>query len=72
LPYYSAQQIAGLVGGLSNAAYYEFINDSRPGIARKYWDSFGAGAALAAALMALGGLWNLIAGLRARKNGEAR
>ncbi len=71
LPYYSAQQIAGLVGGLSNAAYYEFINDSRPGIARKYWDSFGAGAALAAALMALGGLWNLIAGLRARKNGEA-
>ncbi|OQY87544.1 MAG: hypothetical protein B6D38_12185 [Anaerolineae bacterium UTCFX1] len=71
LPYYSAQQIAGLVGGLSNAAYYEFINDSRPGIARKYWDSFGAGAALAAVLIALGGLWNLIAGLRARKNGEA-
>ena len=71
LPYYDSQQITGMVGGLSDAARYEFVNNTRPGIARRYWDSFGAGLLTATIAIVLGSLWSLVAGLRARRNGEA-
>ncbi|MCC6300601.1 MAG: hypothetical protein IT314_15015 [Anaerolineales bacterium] len=69
-PYYSSKQIAGLVSGLTNAARYEFVNNTRPGIARRYWDSFGAGMLLAVTLIVLGSLWSLVASLRARRSAE--
>lgn len=70
-PYFSSQQITGMVNGLSDAARYEFVNNSRPGIARRYWDSFGVGLLMATAAIVLGSLWSLVAGLRARRSGEA-
>ena len=70
-PYFSSGQIAGIVNGLADAARYEYVNNSRPGIVRRYWDSFGVGLLIATLAIGLGSLWNLVAGLRARRNGEA-
>ncbi len=66
-PYVDAEQINGLVGGLADAVRYEYVNNSRPGIARTYWDSFGMGLLLAVALIAIGSLWSLILNLRTRR-----
>lgn len=67
-PYVDSEQINGMVGGLADAARYEFVNNSRPGIARIYWDAFGIGMVLGVVMMVFGSLWSLIAGLRARRN----
>ena len=66
-PYVSSGQITGMINGLSDAARYEFINNSRPGIAREYWDTFGVGLMLAIAAIMLGSLWSLFTGIRARR-----
>ena len=66
-PYVSSRQITGMVSGLSDAATHEFVNNSRPGIARAYWDTFGVGLMLAIAAITLGSLWSLFTGLRARR-----
>jgi len=66
-PYVSSGQITGMVSGLSDAATYEFVNNSRPGIARAYWDTFGVGLMTAIAAITLGSLWSLFTGLRARR-----
>jgi hypothetical protein len=66
-PYVSSRQVTGMVSGLSEAATYEFINNSRPGIARNYWDTFGVGLMTAIAAITLGSLWSLFTGLRARR-----
>jgi len=66
-PYVSSRQITGMVSGLSDAATYEFVNNSRPGIARAYWDTFGVGLMTAIAAITLGSLWSLFIGLRARR-----
>ncbi|HXF84356.1 MAG TPA: hypothetical protein VNK49_03125 [Anaerolineales bacterium] len=65
-PYVSAGQVEGMISGISDAARYEFVNSSRPGIVRAYWDAFGAGLMMAIVLITMGGFWNLIAGFRAR------
>ncbi|WKZ43126.1 MAG: hypothetical protein QY302_13575 [Anaerolineales bacterium] len=69
-PYFASQQITGMVNGLADAARYEFVNNSRPGIVRRYWDSFGVGLLLAVVAITLGSLWSLVAGLRARRASE--
>ena len=66
-PYFSSHQITGMVSGLADAVQYEFVNNSRPGIARRYWDSFGAGLLMAVVSILIGGLWGLLAGIRARR-----
>jgi hypothetical protein len=66
-PYVSSGQITGMVSGLSDAARYEYVNNSRPGLARRYWDSFGVGILLAILSITLGGLWGLVSGRRARR-----
>jgi hypothetical protein len=66
-PYVSSQQINGLIIGLADASRFEFVNNSRPGIARSYWDAFSVGLILAVTLMTLGSLWSIIAGLRTRR-----
>jgi hypothetical protein len=68
-PYYSSGQITGMISGLSDAARYEFINNSRPGIARSYWDAFGMGLFMSIALIVVGALWNVFAGIRAQRAG---
>jgi len=71
-PYFSSEQITGMVSGLADAVQYEFINNSRPGIARRYWDSYGAGILIAVISIVFGSLWNFVSGIRARRaNGEA-
>lgn len=66
-PYIASHQIDGLISGLSDAVRYEFLNNSRPGIARSYWDTFGVGLMLAISLIVLGSLWGLLMGIRSRR-----
>ena len=66
-PYTSSRQVAGLISGISDAARYEFVNNSRPGIVRSYWDAFGVGLFLAIISIVLGSLWSLFTGMRARR-----
>ncbi|HET6594893.1 MAG TPA: hypothetical protein VFG81_04685 [Anaerolineales bacterium] len=66
-PYVSSRQINGLISGLADAARYEFVNNSRPGIARSYWDTFGIGLILSVALIVIGSLWSIVTGMRARR-----
>jgi len=66
-PYVSSKQVAGMISGLSDAAQFEFVNNSRPGIARSYWDAFGVGLFMAIISIILGSLWSLFTGIRARR-----
>ena len=66
-PYVSSGQIDAMINGLSDAAKYEYVNNTRPGTARVYWDAFGIGLMLAIMSIILGSLWSLIAGIRARR-----
>jgi hypothetical protein len=66
-PYVLSKQVAGMIGGLADAARYEFVNNSRPGIARSYWDAFGAGLFMAILAIVFGSLWSLFTGIRARR-----
>jgi hypothetical protein len=65
-PYASSRQITGLISGLADAARYETASN-RPGMARSYWDTFGAGVMLAVGLIVLGSLWSLFSGMRTRR-----
>lgn len=67
LPYVDSGQIVGLVSGLSGAAGVEQANGGLPGFVRRYWDAYSVGSLIAVALIVLGGLWNLILGLQARR-----
>ena len=66
-PYVSSGQVAVMVNGLSDAAKYEYVNQSRPGNARKYWDSFGVGLMIAVLSIMLGSIWNVLIGIRERR-----
>jgi hypothetical protein len=65
-PYVSSRQITGMLSGLSDAARYEESN-SRRGIARSYWDTFGVGVMMSVALIIIGSLWSFVTGMRARR-----
>ena len=65
-PYVSSGQVTAMLSGLSDAARYEAAN-SRPGVARSYWDTFGIGLMMATALIIAGSLWSLFTGMRARR-----
>jgi len=66
-PYASSGQVDVLINGLSDAAKYEFVNQSRPGLARTYWDSFGVGLMMAVLSIVLGSIWNIFIGIRERR-----
>jgi hypothetical protein len=66
-PYVSSRQITGMISGLTDAARYELLNNSRPGLARSYWDTFGVGVMLSVALIVIGSFWSLFMGMRARR-----
>jgi hypothetical protein len=66
-PYVSSGQVDGMLSGLSDAAKYEAVNNSRPGIARSYWDAFGVGLMMAIALIVFGSLWSLLTKLRIQR-----
>ena len=66
-PYISSQQVAGMISGIPDAARYEYVNNSRPGMVRSYWDAFAAGLLLAIVSIVVGSLWSLVSGIRARR-----
>jgi len=66
-PYSSSKQVAGMVSGLPDSARLEYVNNSRPGLVRSYWDAFGVGLALAILSIVIGSLWSLFAGIRTRR-----
>jgi hypothetical protein len=72
-PYVSSRQITGMISGLPDAAGYEALSNSRLGIARSYWDTFGIGLMTSVILIMVGSLWSLFTGMRARRaNAEPR
>lgn len=66
-PYVQSGQIAGLASGLHGGAMFSVSTADSP--ARTYWDAYQFSALFAAAMIALGGMWNWVAGLRARRQG---
>ena len=66
-PYALSGQVDVLINGLSDAAKYEFVNQSRPGLARTYWDAFGIGIIMAVLSIILGSIWNVFMGIRERR-----
>jgi hypothetical protein len=72
-PYYQSGQVDGMITGLGGSAPIERVNSGRPGMVRRYWDAYGFGLLMAAAIIVLGSLWSLFAGWQASRNqqGEA-
>jgi hypothetical protein len=71
MPYYNSGQLTGLVAGINDAASVEQANSGRPGFVRRYWDAYSVALLAAVVCMLLGGLWNLAAGLQARRGEQA-
>jgi hypothetical protein len=65
-PYLLSGQVNGLVSGLAGGAAFEGSDRSGTSV-RATWDAFNYATLLVAMLIVLGGLWNLIAGARARR-----
>lgn len=65
-PYYDSGQIQGMVTGLVGGKTYE-QSYAAPGLARRYWDSFGLGALAAEIMIAVGSVLGAIMAWRARK-----
>ena len=63
-PYVSSGQVDIMLSGLEDAAGYEFVNNTRPGTARIYWDAYGIGMLIAILSIVIGSLWNVAARLR--------
>ena len=66
-PYVSSGQVNGMISGISDAARYQFVNNSQPGIVRSYWDTLGIGLMMSIALIVMGSLWSLFTGIRSRR-----
>ncbi len=70
LPYFQSGQVSGLVSGMVGGAAVEKNNAGLPGNVRRYWDAYNLGLLMAFGLMVLGGFWNFVLGLRARRNAQ--
>ena len=66
-PYVSSGQVDIMVSGLSDAAKYEYVNNTRPGLARSYWDAFGIGLTMAIIAIIFGSLWSVLMRIRERR-----
>ncbi len=67
-PYLFSGQVNGLVSGLRGGAAFESTSGVESPV-RIYWDTYNFATLFAALLIVLGGLWNWIAGARARQQG---
>jgi hypothetical protein len=66
-PYVSSGQVDLMVNGLADAAKFEYVNNTRPGIARSYWDAFGIGLTMAVIAIILGSIWSVFMQIRERR-----
>ena len=66
-PYLLSRQVSALVSGLRGGAAFEGAT-GQAGPAQQYWDAYNLSLLAAVALLFLGGMWNLFAGLRARRS----
>jgi hypothetical protein len=66
-PYILSRQADIVVNGLYDGAKYEYVNNTRPGIARSYWDAFGIGLFMAIIAIIIGSVWNILMGIRERR-----
>jgi hypothetical protein len=68
MPYVLSGQVQGLVSGMrGGAAFTQEMDFSSP--VRQYWNAFHLAALAVVIIIAVGALWNWIAGLRARARG---
>jgi hypothetical protein len=67
-PYLLSGQVNGLVSGLHEGAAFEQAagND---GLARQYWDAYDLSILVVCLVIVIGGLWNLLQGIRFRRQG---
>ena len=69
-PYLISGQVNGLLSGLRDGAAFEGLS-GQAGVARRYWDAYNLSLLVVVTLIFLGGMWNLILGLRARRQEQA-
>jgi hypothetical protein len=67
-PYLLSGQVNGLVSGLYGGAAFEGSSGLGSPV-RSYWDAYNFATLFVAMLIIFGGLWNLVAGARARRQG---
>jgi len=67
---YLPRQVNALISGLRGGAAFEGAT-GQAGPAQAYWDAYNLSMLAAAALIFFGGMWNLFAGLRARRQEQA-
>ena len=65
--YVSSGQVDIMVNGLYDAARYEYVNNTRPGTVRSYWDAFGVGLMMAVIAIVLGSVWSVLMRIRERR-----
>ena len=69
-PYLISGQVNGLVSGLHGGAELE-DELSLPGSARVYWDAYNFAMIAVVVMIFIGAVWNLVLGLRARRQEQA-
>lgn len=69
-PYLISGQVNGLLSGLRDGAAFEGLS-GQSGVARRYWDAYNLSLLVIVILIFFGGMWNLFAGLRARRQEQA-
>lgn len=67
-PYLLSGQVNGLVSGLHDGAAFESSSGLGSPV-RRYWDAYNFATLFTALLIVFGGLWNFLAGARARRQG---
>jgi hypothetical protein len=68
-PYLLSGQVNGMVSGLYGGAAFESSSGLGSPV-RSYWDAYNFATLFAALLIIFGGLWNLIAGARTRRESQ--
>jgi len=71
-PYFDnyPRQVSGMIAGLTGGAHYE--SSLRVKVARQYWDAYSAGLTITFLILSVGGAYNLVRGLIARRNDRRR